>query len=149
MNRRESFTKLRNGLAVMVGTALGFCAKLLGASSRWSWPGYPDEKALRNHLATSKNHPEITAASVRGMTFEQCIAAHERSHSRRGDSPRWSVARKTPGTKSGSSAPDYMGNSPKIEQSSNNLKGGRSDSRSRRATSGSSERLTNPTKRRR
>lgn len=146
MNRRESFNKIRNGLVVALGTAIGFCAKLFGASSRWSWPGYPDEGELRKHLVSSPNHPEITASSVNSMTFDQCVAAHDRSHQRRGDKPRWGSARNVPGTGSGNSqsaAPDYMGNP------SNNPKGGRSVSRKSSSGSGSSERLKNPLKRRR
>jgi hypothetical protein len=33
------------------------------------------------------------------MTFEECIAYHEKDHVRRKDRPRWSRARKVPGTK--------------------------------------------------
>lgn len=33
------------------------------------------------------------------MTFEECIAYHERDHVRRKDKPRWSQARQVPGTR--------------------------------------------------
>ncbi|MDF1756565.1 MAG: hypothetical protein P1U89_27520 [Verrucomicrobiales bacterium] len=101
MTRRNTFRKLRTGVLVALGMVWGGCVQVWGAVSRWSWRGYPNESALRSHLKTSDNHPYITDEEIDQMTFEQCIAYHEKDHERRKDRPRWSRPRHVPGTREG------------------------------------------------
>lgn len=102
MTRRNTLSKLRTGALLMMASFFGTCLQVWGAMSRWSWPGYPDEKALRKHLGDGTNHPHITPEHVKLMTFRQCIAFHEWDHHiRRKNKGRWTTARHVPGTESG------------------------------------------------
>jgi len=102
MTRRNSLAKLRTGLLLMVASFCGTCMQVWGAMSRWSWTGYPDEKALRDHLRNSPNHPHIKPEHVKLMTFSQCIAFHEWDHHiRRKNKGRWKTAQEVPGSTKG------------------------------------------------
>lgn len=102
ITRRNTLSKLRTGLLLMIASVCGTCIQVWGAMSRWSWHGYPDEKALRDHLNYSDNHPHIKPDHVKLMTFKQCIAFHEWDHHiRRKNRGRWSTARQVPGTTDG------------------------------------------------
>ena len=96
MKRRSS---IKLSLAVAASWLLGVCVEIYGAASRWSWPGYPREAALRNHLANSPNHP-FSSKDLAGKSFEELIDMHETDHrDRRGDKGRWKTPRHVPGTK--------------------------------------------------
>lgn len=91
MNRRKLLRTIKLGVVVVAAHLVGICAKVYGAWSKWSWPGYPSESSLRNHLKTSSNHRDVSSATVNGTRTLQSLASlHDASHKRRGDSPRWS-----------------------------------------------------------
>lgn len=102
MTRRNTLSRIRTGFLLMIASFCGTCIQVWGAMSRWSWRGYPDEQALRDHLSNSDNHPHITPEHVELMTFNQCIAFHEWDHHvRRKNRGRWQTPRQVPGTAHG------------------------------------------------
>lgn len=131
MNSRRSFFKtIRTAIIVAAGSTLGLCQKVYGAVSKWSWPGYPSASALRNHLISSPNHPEVTSSQVSGKSLSQLASIHDASHQRRGDSPRWSGGKSTGGSSSSSKSKSKSRSKPSSKRSSRS-------------------RLTNPTLRKR
>lgn len=100
MDRRKSFVSVAVAASVFF---FGACKRVWGEVSRYRWPSYPSEKALRKHVAYDKNHKEISPEEVSAMSFQDLIDAHDKSHDRH---PRFNKApypngKQVPNTKKG------------------------------------------------